>query len=262
MPSDLRYLLQTRDGTDCLRIVYYKETDSTNTEALKLARRGYPHGTLIVADRQLRGRGRRGRHWFSPEGKNIYMSLIFRELERLPCPELITLYSSVCVIEALLSNVKSAAAHIWSKWPNDIYWDDKKLGGILTEGGGLKKERFFVIGIGLNVNSTKEELSKNTDHSGTSLLSETDRTLRRDRLILDIASGILGKSELLGSPLSLKKRWTELSRTPGATVKVIGERESFRAVALGIDERGHLIVRTEEDGKLKTLCAEEVVHLR
>ncbi len=243
--------------------MYFKEVDSTNTRAMELARRGYPHATVVVADVQRQGRGRRGRYWFSPEGKNIYMSLIFRDVEGIPCPELVTIYSAVCVVNVLHKILDISEPHIWTKWPNDIYWENRKLGGILTEGVfSSQKERFFVIGIGLNVNSSEEELLKNTDGRGTSLYVETGKLFRRDMVIREIASALVNSIELLEDSHRLIDSWTAISRTPGARVQVIGERGRYQALALGINERGHLIVRDEAGGRVRVLGAEEVVHLR
>jgi len=243
--------------------VYFKEVDSTNTTAMELARRGYPHATVVFADLQRQGRGRRGRHWFSPEGKNIYMSLIFRDTVGITYPELITIYSAVCVVNAICKLIDKAKTHVWAKWPNDIYWDDRKLGGILTEGVvSSGKERFFVIGIGMNVNSSEEELLKNTEGRGTSLYVETGKQCRRDRVIREIAYSLVNSAGLLENPQRLMDSWTSISRTPGAKVLVMGEKGAYKAVAIGLNERGHLVVRDEADGALRVLSAEEVVHLR
>ena len=263
LPSDLRSLLQIQDTTELCRFVYFREVDSTNTTARELARRGYPHATVVIADQQREGRGRRGRQWFSPEGKNIYMSLIFRDTVGIAYPELITIYAAVCVVNTICNLIDKAETHVWAKWPNDIYWDDRKLGGILTEGVfSSGKERFFVIGIGLNMNSSEEELLKNTEGRGTSLYVETGNQYGRDRFIREIAYSLLNSTVLLETPQRLRDNWRAISRTPGAKVLVMGDKGAYKAMAMGINERGHLVVRDEADGVVRVLSAEEVVHLR
>ncbi len=263
MPNDLRYLSQSLEETEKFRLIYYDRVDSTNNRAVEYARRGYPHLTVVIANSQFKGRGRRGREWFSPEGKNIYMSLIYRELEDVTYPELFTLYSSVCVIEALQGIVPEARGHLWSKWPNDIYWDEKKLGGILIEGSLSAEDiNFLVIGIGINVNSSNEELLACSEGRGTSLLAESGRIYRRDEIILAILSEISSAKRILKDRETLIRKWKDLSRTVGERVKVVTNRGSYEAVALGVDERGHLIVKRKGDGKKEVLTYEEVVHIR
>lgn len=132
-------------------ILHFEETDSTNARARELADQGAPEGTLVVAERQTQGRGRKGRIWFSPPGAGIYASLILRP--SIPPHEAtrITFVTAVAAAEALLHLTD---LNVRIKWPNDILVNGKKVAGILTE---ISTERgavdYAVVGLGMNVNT-------------------------------------------------------------------------------------------------------------
>src|SRR5262249_5814013 len=130
-------------------LVWLPRTGSTNDEALARARAGAPHGLVIVADEQTRGRGRLGRVWHSPPGDNLYLSVLLRR-DRPPAWALpLPLIAGVAVSDTLEGFSCGTAI----KWPNDVLIDGRKVAGILTEsstvGGRLEA---IVVGIGVNVN--------------------------------------------------------------------------------------------------------------
>ena len=112
-------------------VVYYDETDSTNTRAKELGEKGAEHGTLVIADRQNAGKGRRGRSWESPEGTSIYMTILLRpDMMPVKAPQM-TLLMAIAATKGI-GQVAGLEARI--KWPNDIVsLSGKKLCGILTE---------------------------------------------------------------------------------------------------------------------------------
>ncbi|MBF0521062.1 MAG: biotin--[acetyl-CoA-carboxylase] ligase, partial [Nitrospirae bacterium] len=151
-------------------IQYVTETASTNDLAKTLARQNAPHGTVIIADSQHKGRGKGGNEWFSPPGVNIYMSVILRPEQGFPLT-LMNVISSLSLVSAIKETCKLT---VWPKWPNDIFCGSKKLGGILSESSSAgSMVSYIVTGIGLNVN-TKEfpDLLKNT---ATSIFLETGK---------------------------------------------------------------------------------------
>jgi len=153
---DLLFPNEIREGLDTKvfgkrDIVYFTETDSTNTRAKDLAARGAPEGTLVISERQTKGRGRKGRSWFSPSQGGIYTSLILRpSISPSEAPK-ITLLSAVVVAETLRSLTGLSAI---IKWPNDILINGKKIAGILTEmSTEMDAIDYIVVGLGLNVNT-------------------------------------------------------------------------------------------------------------
>jgi len=152
-----------------IKVIRFADVPSTNRIAIELGQKGAAHGTVVLANRQSRGRGRMERSFASPPG-GLYISIIIRpelDSEQLP---LITLAAGVAcckTVETLTGLV------VQLKWPNDLYVGDKKLAGILTESSpysaSKQKISFFVVGIGINVNTEIEMFPPSLQESVTSL---------------------------------------------------------------------------------------------
>ncbi|MDD5137129.1 MAG: biotin--[acetyl-CoA-carboxylase] ligase, partial [Candidatus Omnitrophica bacterium] len=156
IPSEVKWKLKTK--VFGRSVISYRKVDSTNIVAYELAEKGMKEGTVILADEQVKGKGRHGRHWSSPSKGGIYMSCILRPSIAPSEISRITLLAAIAVAQAI-RDITSLEVTI--KWPNDIMIDRKKLCGILTE---MKAEQdsvdFVVLGIGINVNAPKAELPK------------------------------------------------------------------------------------------------------
>jgi len=161
-------------------IFFYKTVDSTNTIATDLAEKT-PEGAVILADCQKKGRGRLGRHWLSPRGVNIYMTVILRPDIEPKDATLITLMASVACALALR---RVTGILIMIKWPNDLIASGKKIGGILTE---MKTARTRVIsavvGIGINVNGDPDSFPEEIRGIATSVKNETGKPFSRETII-------------------------------------------------------------------------------
>ncbi|MDR3089791.1 MAG: biotin--[acetyl-CoA-carboxylase] ligase [Desulfobulbaceae bacterium] len=130
------------------RIHIIAETESTNDDALKMARHGAEHGAAVLAFSQFHGRGRLGKTWYSPAGAGLYGSIVLRpRLDRTLYPRL-TLLAGVAVALALEERTGLAPR---LKWPNDLYLNDRKCGGILTEAVLTGTGDYVVVGIGINL---------------------------------------------------------------------------------------------------------------
>ena len=129
------------------KIVYINSVDSTNEEAKRHS--DYPEGSLFIAENQTAGKGRRGRAWQSPAGKNLYFSILLRPTVEPDQASMVTLLMALAVQKAVtaVSGIKAAI-----KWPNDVIMNGKKITGILTE-MFLENDKidFVVIGTGINV---------------------------------------------------------------------------------------------------------------
>ena len=151
--SDLLLPNEIRDGLDTRtfgkrNIDYFMEIDSTNMRAKDLAAEGAPEGTVVIAEKQTKGRGRKGRSWHSPLGHGIYTSLILKPAMSPSGAPRITLMTAVAIAEALLSLVH---LEVRIKWPNDIIVNGKKLAGILTEiSTEMDAVNYIVVGVGIN----------------------------------------------------------------------------------------------------------------
>lgn len=230
-------------------IFYFPSIDSTNTKASQLAEEGYPTGTLVVAERQESGKGRRGRNWASPEGNGIFMTLILKPEINPNNASMLTLVAALAVSKAI---TKCTGRPAGIKWPNDIVMNGKKVCGILTEmSAQFDYVNHIVIGIGINVHneSFPEELS----HMATSLYLESKEHFNRAALIEEILEQFEGyyavylkKEDLSG----LVKEYDINLVNRNQQVKVLDPKEPFEGKAMGITPRGELIVDTWESRKL------------
>jgi BirA family transcriptional regulator, biotin operon repressor / biotin---[acetyl-CoA-carboxylase] ligase len=124
-----------------------KSCPSTNNVARDMAGLGAAEGTVVVAEEQTAGRGTKGRSWHSPRGKGLYVSLIVR-----PAPEEMPLIPLAAGLAARDAVERSSGLRVLLRWPNDIVWEGKKLGGVLCEGGFLgNRPEYAILGVGLNI---------------------------------------------------------------------------------------------------------------
>ena len=159
---------------------HLKEVDSTNEEALRWGREDAPHGAFVTADSQTAGRGRRGRSWSSPPGSGLYLSVILRPegednltgnhlmLETVPQLNFVACLATARTVHELTGH----SCH--TKWPNDVLLNHRKIAGVLSEvemRDGILD--FVVVGVGLNINQSAEELPERPLYPASSLWLET-----------------------------------------------------------------------------------------
>lgn len=160
-------------------IIFHKETSSTNIDAKELAEKGEAAGTVVVADMQTAGRGRRGRGWVSPAGKDIYMTVVLRPQCRPEKASVLTLVMALAVLKAVSEQIPQKCS---IKWPNDIVVNGKKICGILTEmSAELDGIHYVVIGTGINVN--QEFLAEEIQETATALRIECGHQINRATLV-------------------------------------------------------------------------------
>jgi BirA family biotin operon repressor/biotin-[acetyl-CoA-carboxylase] ligase len=236
-------------------IIYKEEIDSTNLEAARLAD-SLPHGTVIAADAQTAGRGRRGRSWVSRKGENLYFSLL---LKPEFCPELapmLTLVMALAVTQGI-EQVYGCKPRI--KWPNDIVVNGRKVCGILTEmqleAGRIK---CVIVGVGINVNQmTFEETG--LDYA-SSLQKETGMRKERKELletVVDRFEALYREFCESGSLQFMKEAYEVRLANMGLEVRVLDPKGEYTGTALGINDRGELLV-CREDGSQEAVYAGEV----
>lgn len=213
--------------------VHHRLTDSTNARARELALAGAPGGTIVTAAEQSAGRGRQGRTWSAPPGKALLMSAIVRDLSRRDA--LLPLAVPVAVAEAC---DEFAGARCRIKWPNDVWIGDRKLSGILLE--GRPQEGWAVIGVGLNVGTTRSEFPKELRERGTSLAIESGT----DPGVEPVLAAVLAALErrLADAHDAILAAWRERDLLRGTAIRWNGGE----GTASGIDENGALLVDTAE----------------
>lgn len=238
------------------KIQIYKALESTNKTAKELAIAGAPHGTVIIADSQTKGRGRYTRSFFSPHG-GLYISIILRpEVLRFDNPTAVTAFAAVSVCEAI-EIISDKTPKI--KWVNDIFIDGKKVCGILTEAvtdfesGGLE---WVVVGIGINVNTHPKEFPESLRSVAASLYREEGAQIVRNRLSAEIINRILGFEATACEADIIEKYKTRLM-TLGREITVIQNESEYKATALDVDSAGRLVVKVE-NGEIITLSYGEI----
>lgn len=237
-------------------IYFYEETDTTNNRARELALEGVPEGTLVVAEKQTAGRGRRGKVWESPLGTGIWMSLVLRPQIMPAEASVLTLLCGLATAEAIEAETGLSAG---IKWPNDILINGKKAVGILTEMDCEMSEVHFVIpGIGINVNTAS--FPPEIAEIATSLYLECGKTVSRRRLVHRVLERLEEHYETFlrtGSFAAMLEDYRKHCITLGKEVHVLG-REPFFAEALDITPEGELLVRRADNGKEEVVFSGEV----
>lgn len=206
--------------------------------AKELAEKEAEEGTVIIADHQTRGRGREGRTWESPEG-GMYLSLVLRpEILVFDAHRLIFL-SGNATAQAVS---KFAEEKVEIKWPNDLVYGDKKIGGLLCETSSIGKNlKYAVLGIGVNTNISRFSLKM--EATATSLLQETGNEVNNDRVAERILEEISTRYEEFPDNFpELVEEWRTLNNTLGRDIVLDGERLE----AVDVDDEGFLIAVTKD----------------
>ena len=247
----------------------HDEIDSTNARAKLM----YAEGTeraVVIAEAQTKGRGRLGRSFYSPKGNGIYMSILFKTGREAADAVKVTTFAAVAVARAI-ERVSGLRAEI--KWVNDIYINEKKVCGILTEAGFSNENTgidYVVAGIGINVYG--REFPEDIKEIATSIETEIYNNARpgksqalqlpdRSRLVAEILNEM--EPFVTGEVADYLEEYRERSVIIGKRVNVINGKVQYPALAVGIDEDCGLIVEPENadgmpNGERKIITAGEV----
>ena len=237
-------------------IHYFEELDSTNIRINELANDGAEHGTVIVADRQTAGKGRRGRTWESPSGTNLYFSILLRPEIATEKAAMLTLIMAYSTAKLLRENWNLQAE---IKWPNDLVISGKKICGILTE---MSLEGYeighVVVGTGINVNVT--DFPEDLKDKATSLYLESNLIFDRKKLLNEVLKEFWKQYNkfLEVQDLSfMKDSYNEMLVNRNREVLVLEPGNEYQAIARGIDDTGELLVE-KKDGSQSIVYAGEV----
>ena len=253
LPTEIRPLLPKDYQGD---IYFHDELASTNDEARRLVQKGAPKGSLVIANRQKGGRGRRGREWQSPAG-GIWFSLILRpDIPLLLAPR-VSVFTVVIVAEAISASIDHEAS---IKWPNDIFIKNRKVSGILIElSAELDRVSYMVIGIGINANMRGDELSGDVKDSATTLMDEVGKKIDRKALVASIATRYYKELDRVFTDRyqDYLERWRKHSLILEREVSIKEDGKETIGKALDISENGALIVELT-DGTKKVFESGEV----
>lgn len=237
-------------------VLFYGELPSTNLQAKLDAENGAAQGTLIVAEMQTAGRGRRGRTWCSPAGTNVYFTLILKPDYGVELSSMVTLVMGLAVAEGIR---KACGVDARIKWPNDIVVNGRKVCGILAE---MSTERDFihyvVIGVGINVGL--QEFPPEIAGTAACLEQECGKKIMRAGLVADVMRFFEELYDIFqrdGSLKGLAERYNALLAGRDGQVRVLDPKGEFRGISRGISETGELLVE-RGDGTVETVYAGEV----
>jgi len=239
------------------RLEIHDQIDSTNTYLSGLARQNAPSGSVCLAERQTAGKGRRGRQWISPYGSNILLSILWRFQHGPAAISALSLAIGVAVIRALR---RLGIDNAGLKWPNDIYSEGKKLGGILIEVAGENEGPCYAVtGLGLNLFLPEEEAGA-IDQPWTDLgRIAGGRPVGRNQLageLIDQLFKVLTGFEQTGLAAYLDE-WREYDCLCGESASVFIGAQQFDGTLEGIDAQGFLLMRDADD-RLRAFASGEV----
>lgn len=236
---------------------FYQELDSTNDRLKATARQGAPHGTVLIADHQTGGHGRRGRSFHSPEGVGIYLSMLLRpncppgELMHLTCA------TAVAMCDALES---ATGLRPQIKWTNDLVWGKRKLGGILTELGLTPQGMvdYAIIGIGINCCQQPEDFPDDIQKIAASLSMVTGKAIDRAKVAAAMMAALHRMSQtLLTEKDAMLERYRRNCITLGQDISLVRGEEIRHGRALDVDAEGALTVLFP-DGHVEAVNSGEV----
>lgn len=224
---------------------HYRITESTNSRASELAEAGAPSGTVVTAEEQTAGRGRHGRRWAAPPGGALLLSALVRPLEL--GHRLLPLAVPLAVCEGVES---LAPVRCEVKWPNDLWIERRKVGGVLIE---ARPPEWAVIGIGLNLAIEPKEFAANLRWPATSV----GHDVTVEAALADVCEAL---GRWVGAPeerVLAQFRERDALREHRVSWEGKGEGGEGSGVAEGIDEEGNLVVRTGS-GEVRHLGSGEV----
>ncbi|MCB1230240.1 MAG: biotin--[acetyl-CoA-carboxylase] ligase [Verrucomicrobiae bacterium] len=237
------------------------ETVSTNDDALILAEQDAPENTVIFAESQSAGRGRRGDTWVSPPGVNLLFSILLRPHTTVGTWTRIPHLAGLAVCRALESSFPTLPRPML-KWPNDIYLDDRKLAGILVESRACKDQApAAVLGIGLNVNLLPEQLPDEIRTLATTLRSHTGHLIERNALAAAILAewSALYPAELITDFAIIREELRRRAWLKGRKITVVSGNRQISGNAIDVGPEGELVVETESGALENILSADRVI---
>ncbi|MEG0074557.1 MAG: biotin--[acetyl-CoA-carboxylase] ligase [Eubacterium sp.] len=245
-----------KDPEKIHHIKIYPTLDSTNTFAKKCAFEGAPDGTVILAEEQTAGRGRMGRAFYSPANSGIYMSMILKPQMALDQALFITSAASVLISRAI-NTVMGIRPQI--KWVNDLFYQGKKICGILTEAatdfetGNID---YLVLGVGINFTSPTKAIPASLQPIIGTLVDQTEDGQLRSHLIAEIINELSTLSTLTETQ-DIIREYRKYSMVIGKEVLLTSGKTTLTGTVVDINDNGYLLLRTDDD-TLHTISSGEV----
>lgn len=232
-PAEIRRMMPSCDWP----VLVFDSIDSTNAEALRAIERLQAAPFVVLAERQIAGRGRRGRKWASPFAENIYYSLVLRIEGGMRQLEGLSLVVGLAVMQVLR---ELGVLGVGLKWPNDVLVGQKKIAGILLELVGDPADVCHVVlGVGINVNM---QMTEEVDQQWTSMRLQAGRAFDRNRLVAELGVTLQKYLERhrVGGFSAIQAEWEQNHLWQGRSVSLIAGVNQVDGEVLGIDSQGAL----------------------
>lgn len=234
------------------KVVVYNSTASTNDVAAQYAKNKNNDGLVVLAEEQIKGRGRGGNKWVAGKGDSVICSILLTDCT--VNAELLSLTIAVATAEAIGKCVKAEAK---IKWPNDIILNNKKVAGILVESKkagpstALRagKHTAYIIGIGINCHQSKQDFPAELRKIATSIDIETGGGIDRISLIKRLLTSIENSLEIAEqNKEEIIEHWQRLSTQLGQRVSLVYNKKKFAGNCIGIDPENGLILQLDTGG--------------
>lgn len=239
------------------KLVHFDTIDSTNKKAKELASQGEQEGTVVVSETQTLGKGRFQRKWSDPKGKSILMSIILKPKVEPSDIAVVTLIAAAAVCKALYECDMDSQI----KWPNDIIINNKKICGILTEmSGELNQINYVIIGIGINVNTSINDIPDDLLNIASSLKIEKGKDFSRKKIIAELLNNFemmyddFIKNKNIRPVIDICRKNSSLI---GKTIQLYKRGDLISAKAEDIDDEGRLVIRYD-NGECESIISGEV----
>ena len=236
---------------------FFPTISSTNDHIRAMAKAGAPHGTVVIADHQTGGHGRRGRSFYSPEGVGVYLSILLRP----QCQPIELMHLTCAVAVAMCEAVENSAGFLPGiKWTNDLVCGKRKLGGILTELGFTPQGKldYAIIGVGINVRQHPGDFPEDIQDMAGSLSMIAGHDIPQAKVAAAMMDALHAMSEkLLTGKAAILDAYRKNCITLNQDVVLVRADEKRYGHAIDIDEEGALIVRFA-DGRTEAVNSGEV----
>ena len=239
------------------KMLVFDEVNSTNITAKELAQAGAEEGTVVIARKQHHGRGRFDRIWQSPDG-GVYLSIILQPKKSTENISLLPLVAALTVART----ITLYGLHTTIKWPNDVQVNGKKIAGILLESEIRGHEVIYVVvGIGINLNIDRKDLSADIQPRSTSMFHELGSPvdyhefLRTFFMQFDRIYSLFVDHKFQ----RIIDEWKIQTDTLGKTICVQTSTETLQGIAFDIDQSGFLLLR-KENGEIKKILSGDCLY--
>ena len=220
------------------QIFYHSKTNSTNSDIWKLFEKENKEGLIVVANEQYDGRGRGSKQWHSKKNHSIICSFLIKQKFSTKKIGLHSILIPVGIIKGIKKNIDE---NLSIKWPNDIIFENKKLGGILIETKTFNNSIYLNVGIGINVNEKITDFPEEIKQSATSLKIISKQDIQREILLANILNAI---DKLLNSQneIDILKYWMQSCNHINKEIKIEYKNNIVTAKFKKINQKGQAII--------------------